>query len=1285
MRWLSSLKKRRGNDRVVNNEYSLKKLTPTKCEKMEYYEETLDYVFSEMDLLNIAITGPYSAGKSSVMKTYEDKHIDDKKFIHISLAHFGQAFSEVSDEAVEDEQILNGDKNCDTNKSGIENELETKMINQLIHQIDSDKIPQTRFKIKRSVSMSKIVRYSSYFIGYILNLTYLLNYNKIVEFMGEKDEKSILHWEFLTNDFTLFIAIIIASIMTAIIIYKCIRRQLETPMLKKLTFQDNDIEIYDEEEDSFFDKYLDEIMYLLDKSEADAIVFEDIDRFENIQIFEKLREINYLINKKYKKRQLKFFYLLRDDIFISKDRTKFFDFIIPIIPVLDSSNSYDKILDYFKDVVQKLTKDKNKDKLDFDKHFLEQLSLYIDDMRILKNIYNEFVIYYGRMQETELDPNKLLSLIVYKNIFPRDFGHLQLNKGFVYNIFMNKELYIKEEQKKINGKINIKKEEIKNIKNEFLKNVNELDVLYLNYPLSIVVNSKTPGDFANKTLFIAELKKIGSGSYNSGYYTRTYDVKQEIQELNDNSDYQNRKNNIEQKEKNQIDKIEKEIKKLIKTRSIMETYKLKELNKEQKIDEVFNNNDLESEYITVTNSHYYPLIKFLIRNGYIDETYFDYLSYFYETNLPRTDKIFLRSITDENKKEFGYKLIRPGIILNRLRKNDFTKEETLNFDLVDYLIKNNHESLDTLLEQIRGNERLDFVWEYISREQLDINITREFVKKLNCIWPGIWVHIFETDSFTRVQKKEYMYHTLYASYDDLLDLNKDMCISNYISATNDFLKGVTDLADITKLQNCFIRLNIKFINIDIDTDRDNEMLWFLVCQSNMFELNYINIWTYLRCIYHIDDINLINHKNYSCIRRCPDESLAKYVEEEIEQYVSVLIAFINAQEENEQEENEQEKIEIRDELKDALLLINNEKISDNPNLIAYAEFLRTDIPDLSKVSSYAIWDILMNNGNIAKTTENFITYYFSSGVINETLIKFINNSSEIELKLNEIEERYGSEDAEKVINDIVQCNEILNEKYENLVTNYGHVYDEFTYTRIPCEKIMILIKNKVIALNKVTLIFMRNNYSTECKYFIITNIDLYEECMDDNLYIEEEFFDIVLDDSVADIIKKKLILKSPYPVQIENKNFSDEVISEIIDNKFNINDLEYIITRYGKWSFKEKVINLFFKYFDTVLEFKNKLSEQLLLDAMYRLSTNQRKYLLVNQIHWYDVDATINFLKVAEFNDYASLFEGKQPSIEITEEDQAILNIFKERDWITPLKEDNKKIGYYRVRAKKIK
>jgi len=66
------------------------------------------------------------------------------------------------------------------------------------------------------------------------------------------------------------------------------------------------------------------------------VIFEDIDRFENTEIFVKLRELNNIINNsKQISRKVVFVYAIRDDMFIDKERTKFFYFIVPVIPYIN--------------------------------------------------------------------------------------------------------------------------------------------------------------------------------------------------------------------------------------------------------------------------------------------------------------------------------------------------------------------------------------------------------------------------------------------------------------------------------------------------------------------------------------------------------------------------------------------------------------------------------------------------------------------------------------------------------------------------------------------------------------------------------------------------------------------------------------------------------------------------------------------------------------------------------------------------------------------------------------
>lgn len=97
---------------MAKQKYKFERLTPIDNMDLDVYEEAIDYVFSNSDVKNVAISGAYSAGKSSVLASYKKKH-DELRFLHISLAHFKSTDQE-SDAEVK------------------ESTLEGKILNQLI-------------------------------------------------------------------------------------------------------------------------------------------------------------------------------------------------------------------------------------------------------------------------------------------------------------------------------------------------------------------------------------------------------------------------------------------------------------------------------------------------------------------------------------------------------------------------------------------------------------------------------------------------------------------------------------------------------------------------------------------------------------------------------------------------------------------------------------------------------------------------------------------------------------------------------------------------------------------------------------------------------------------------------------------------------------------------------------------------------------------------------------------------------------------------------------------------
>lgn len=98
--------------------------------------------------------------------------------------------------------------------------------------------------------------------------------------------------------------IVIAA--SSLFIYKLVKAQKYKNLFKKINVNGNEIEIFENQDDSYFDKYLNEILYLFENVEQDVVVFEDLDRYDSVEIFERLHEINDLIKRAVSVRMTKY-------------------------------------------------------------------------------------------------------------------------------------------------------------------------------------------------------------------------------------------------------------------------------------------------------------------------------------------------------------------------------------------------------------------------------------------------------------------------------------------------------------------------------------------------------------------------------------------------------------------------------------------------------------------------------------------------------------------------------------------------------------------------------------------------------------------------------------------------------------------------------------------------------------------------------------------------------------------------------------------------------------------
>ena len=1192
------------------------KLTPLDDHDIGIYKSAIDFAFEHSDIRNIAISGAYGAGKSSVLASYE-KAYPGRKFIHISLAHF-QNLDEadgITGHNADANAMLKSDASGSP-KIIRESLLEGKILNQLIHQIPADKIPQTNFRVKKSISKREPIVHTFLIALFIVALFRILFFDQWRSMVCSLPEVLRALLVFSTTPTAEFVSGVLCVSIAAYFLYRVVYIQENKNIFRKLSIQGNEIEIFEDSEDSFFDKYLNEVLYLFENADADVIVFEDMDRFDASEIFERLREINTLANIqriKDGKQPLRFFYLLRDDIFISKDRTKFFDLIIPIVPVVDSSNSYDQFIEHLK-------KNNLFDK--FDENFLQGLSLYVDDMRLLKNICNEFLVYYGRLDLTELDHNKMLAIITYKNLFPRDFGDLQLNRGFVYALFENKDKFISDEIAGLRTEIEALKGRLKSASREVATSEQELDVIFRN--------------------------------------RRSYGL------VNDSAEYDRRKQAIADNSQGTIPALENEVLKRENQIDMLFTAPLARIITRDNIDRIFSGlttrNELgqETKYEEIKRSEYFDLLKYLIRNGYIDETYADYMTYFYENSLSRIDKIFLRSVSDKKAKSSDYRLSKPSMVLRRLRPYDFDQEETLNFMLCDELLSDGryNEHLRHLIQQIKNNNKYQFLSQLFNYNHHE----KEFVCAFNNQWPSIFADIQVSDEFSEDQVKKYSVLSLYYSCDEVLEkVEKASHIAEYINKKPDYLN--IDAPQVDRLIHGFKLLKVSFATIDYNIS--DKTLYEAVYRNDLYDLNFSNIEMVLGSLFGntIDDTR---HKSYTLI--CADRESPLYIriDKNIQAYIGVIF------------EECQEK--ITDDEDCAIELLNRNDIEVQYKN-QYINYLQTPIQSLARVADRNTWEKIVSSDILLPSERNVIDYFNFKGGIDSTLIGFI-NKAEIEFDFSE--KNTGLPEAERSIlfDSFINCNGLADDKYSAIMSSLGIEKASFNIANIDDSKVAILIRHDIVVMNVDTLQFFRGYYHS-CLYMLISkHIMDYMQLMTRRIFEYEELCEILTWD-IDDSIKLGLLEFTAAPVSITGKNLSPIVRAYILRNNLDQSDLENLYRSYvdEPQPIKEIIFNNAVDNITRITYAPQSVSAELLYDIIVSdaIANPYKVDLIIADISCADRTEISKYLFALHLDEFVKIFDSRsRPKFENTSDNVAILNAFKARGWIYDYILDE--AGYFKIR-----
>ncbi len=416
-------------------------------------EAGLELTDRETGVRNIALTGSYGVGKSSILAELRRRH--RRRAIAISLSSLGHD---------DDEERSHSRAESKTNR------IQKEIVKQLLYSQDPSKLPGSKyhrvskFKFWRELALAALIAVpitvAFFLLGWTATLSTLVR---------------------LPNELSL-IPHAIAFLTLLLLLFGLRYLTYNRLHISQLTAGEAAIALSPESA-TYFDEYLDEIVYYFENVKRDIVIFEDIDRFDDAGIFETLRSLNAILNsaRQLNGRNVRFIYAIKDSIFdelgsraadeevatgvmpdadadpsdaaeaqvARANRTKFFDLVIPVVPFITHRSARDLLVDALKDVDHSVSAD-----------LIDLTARHVADMRLIKNIRNEFLIFKRQIIDKgslDLSEDGVFAMMLYKSTHLADFEAIRYGRSDLDTIYGYYRSLVDENVKALDARIGQKR------------------------------------------------------------------------------------------------------------------------------------------------------------------------------------------------------------------------------------------------------------------------------------------------------------------------------------------------------------------------------------------------------------------------------------------------------------------------------------------------------------------------------------------------------------------------------------------------------------------------------------------------------------------------------------------------------------------------------------------------------------------------------------------------------------------------------------------------------------
>lgn len=936
-------------------------LAPTEnAERIEIYKEALTQALQNKDVYNIAVAGAYGAGKSSFLRTYFKDDLQAKwykrpkhKVITISLA-----------ELASKQDIQQG---ATPAKDITRQEIEVSILHQLFFHERAGALTDSHFTKIQKIGCGKLFLYTCYALLYLASCVHLI-WPRLLTITFELGKLPISAYRELWH----WACVLIFIVGTAFVISRLIRVAAQIAV-RKFSVDAASIEITNKKEKSILNAHIDEIIYIFSEMKYDVVLIEDLDRFKLPSIFVKLREINSLINNsKEVEQHVRFIYAISDGMFTDTTRTKFFDFIIPIIPMVDASNAGEVLRKFVPAHLGNL---------------VDALAVYLNDARLLSNIANEFYIY--KNQQTKQNPKgdaQILALVVYKNLYPSDFEDLRTQRnGILAHALSQRTTLLTDLMAEKDKEIENIQTQITQAAKERIQNKTELRQLMVAAVLQEALNATSNNNvyrqitIGDQTFAISELvkddkfelfKKAQSYNFQAvGYYNNRHSgtpYSRLAPTVYGSISYEERLRQIEiQADDSQLQEKAKKLSE--------EKIQLKG----QTIQQLLLSKALQIKwgaYETEETKRQRRFIYDMLYGGYITENYADYISFFHEGSLSSEDYLFIRSVRVKEKLEPDTKLHNTKKIVEKLELGNFGQEEILNFDLIDTLVGDylGSEKCSNVIKLLKRYpfSSIDFLAKYITvGKHSDVLIAELCKDEKKLLWSAINKSSLSAEAKTLIAQ----YIIRYGAEQDVVNNFKDSI--DYLASKSDYF---TWAIDESRLKGVALALDLKFEALDNGTTIDD--LRF-VYENNLYAITY----TMLKRVVPIEHLigEYFEKANFSFINSPELATMHAYINENIVQYVDNVLLRMSTQ--------------MGDEPQYVSMLLANDKLTTSQK----EKVIKLEVEEWKSVDAYEtltddVQVMLYQYKRVKVTWENVITLYklnkqtFTNYIKNEAIVAELN-------------------------------------------------------------------------------------------------------------------------------------------------------------------------------------------------------------------------------------------------------------------------------------------------------